>query len=211
MGGGGGGGGRAGAIPPHTHTHTHTHWHGSFLTPCHTEALAQARAACQGGGGGPSFHQPSCTEVQVRAPPPLRQAARRPMLAFLYKMATPPTPIPPHRHTHTHAHPSRGLCLKEGGAPPPLLNAPPSTLPEGTSTTPIPPPPAFPTASNCPPATDFTARPNRFVTALSWPPERPPLQANHSPSPSLSLLSSDTLAPPPSRGPQGACARPVSA
>ena len=68
-----------------------------------------------------------------------------------------------------------GLCLKGGGVPPP--NTPPSTLPEGTSATPIPPPPAFPTARDCPP-TDFTARPNRFVTALSLPPERPPLQAN---------------------------------
>ena len=69
-----------------------------------------------------------------------------------------------------------GLCLKGGGgAPPP--NAPPSTPPEGTSATPIPPPPALPTARDCPP-TDFTARPNRFVTALSLPPERPPLQAN---------------------------------
>ena len=32
-------------------------------------------------------------------------------------------------------------------------------------------------AGDCPP-TDFTARPNRVVTALSLPPERPPLQAN---------------------------------
>ena len=60
---------------------------------------------------------------------------------------------------------------------PPPPNAPSSTLPEGTSATPIPPPPAFPTASDRPP-TDFTARPNRFVTALSLTPERPPLQAN---------------------------------
>ena len=79
------------------------------------------------------------------------------------------------------ATPSPGLCLKGGGVPPPP-NAPPSTLPEGTSATPIPPPPpAFPTARDSP--TDFTARPNRFVTALSLPPERPPLQANPCPSP----------------------------
>ena len=48
----------------------------------------------------------------------------------------------------------------------------------GTSATPIPPPPAFPTASECPP-TDFTARLNRFVTALSLPPECPPLSPPH--------------------------------
>ena len=33
------------------------------------------------------------------------------------------------------------------------------------------------------PATDFAVRPNRFVTALSLPPERPPLQANPCPRP----------------------------
>ena len=69
----------------------------------------------------------------------------------------------------------------EGGAPP-AANAPPSTLPEGTSATPIPPPPAFLTAGDCPP-TDFTARPKRFVTALGLPPEPPPLQANPCPPP----------------------------
>ena len=85
-------------------------------------------------------------------------------------------------------HPTPGLCLK-GAPPPPSPKAPPSTLPEGTSATRIPPPPAFPTASDCPP-TDFTARTNRFVTALSLPPERPPLQANPCPIPSNQQLPS---------------------
>ena len=68
-----------------------------------------------------------------------------------------------------------GLCLKGGGgAPPPPPNAPPSSLSAHNPNTSSP-PPAFPTASECPP-TDCTARPNRFVTAL--PPERPPPQAN---------------------------------
>ena len=38
-------------------------------------------------------------------------------------------------------------------------------------------PPLFQPPMTAPP-TDFTVRPNRFVPALSWPPERPPLQAN---------------------------------
>ena len=41
--------------------------------------------------------------------------------------------------------------------PPPPPNAPPQTLPEGTSVTPIPPPPAFPTASDCPPNRLYSA------------------------------------------------------
>ena len=65
-----------------------------------------------------------------------------------------------------------GLCLKGGGHPPPLptllLQLYPKARPR-----PQYPPPALPTASDWPP-TDFTVRPNRFVTALSWPPERPP-------------------------------------
>ena len=81
----------------------------------------------------------------------------------------------------------RALLEGRGVASPPPPNAPPSTLPEGTSAIPIPPPPAFRTASDCPP-TDFTARPNRFVTALSLPPERPPLQANPCPSPCSLLM-----------------------
>ena len=40
-----------------------------------------------------------------------------------------------------------------------------------------PPHPRFQPPVTAPP-TDFTARPNRLVTALSLPPERPPLQAN---------------------------------
>ena len=56
-------------------------------------------------------------------------------------------------------------------------------LPEGMSATQVPPPPAFPTAGDRPP-TDFTVRPNRFVTALRSPLERPPVPAN----PCLHLL-----------------------
>ena len=66
--------------------------------------------------------------------------------------------------------------LEERGAAPSPPNALPTTLPEGMSTSPIP-PPLFQPPVTAPP-TDFTVRPNRFVTALSWPPERPPLQAN---------------------------------
>ena len=66
-------------------------------------------------------------------------------------------------------------ALLEGTPPPPpkpLLQHYPKACPQPQYH----PPPAFPTASYCPP-TDFTVRPNRFVTALSLPPERPPLQA----------------------------------
>ena len=73
-----------------------------------------------------------------------------------------------------HPAPSpRPRALLEGrGAHPSPLNAPPTTLPEGTSATPIPPPSTFPTANDCPP-TDFTVRPNRFVTALEFVPRGP--------------------------------------
>ena len=53
------------------------------------------------------------------------------------------------------------------------------------------PPTRVPNRQGLPP-TDFTARPNRFVTALSLPPERPPLQAN----PSDSECSDSALRPP---------------
>ena len=84
---------------------------------------------------------------------------------------SPQTPPPP---------PRAGLCLKGGGgAPPPpprlLLQLDPKARPQPQCH-----PHPVPTASDCPP-TDFTVRPNRFVTALSLPPERPPLQANPCP------------------------------
>ena len=51
-----------------------------------------------------------------------------------------------------------GKALLEGrGAPPSPPNALPTTLPEGTSTTPIPPPPLFQPPVTAPP-TDFTVR-----------------------------------------------------
>ena len=70
-----------------------------------------------------------------------------------------------------------GLCLKGGGCPPPLatllLQLYPKARPQ-----PLYPHPRFSNRQWLPPPTDFTLRPNRFVTALSWPPERPCLQAH---------------------------------
>ena len=77
----------------------------------------------------------------------------------------PPPPPPP------------GLCLKGVGVPPP----PPPKCPSFNSTrrhvrSPNTTPTRVPNRQLLPPPTDFTV-PNRFVTALSLPPERPPLQA----------------------------------
>ena len=78
--------------------------------------------------------------------------------------------------------PPLGLCLKGGGVPPPppqssAFNSTRRHVRNPNTTHPRFQPPV--TA----PATDFTARPNRFVTALSLPPDRPPLQANPCPPP----------------------------
>ena len=71
----------------------------------------------------PSFHPPSCTDVWVRAPR-IRHAARRPMHALLYNMATPPrtrwgagwsSMAAQKRNAHNRLH-HRGSGLGEGSS-----------------------------------------------------------------------------------------------
>ena len=148
--------------------------------PTPTPSSEGHRKTKRGGAGGQSPQMVPALGGASLASRHARRSTKAAVLAprFCLSIGGPSTSKGPRNNVQCGARQEggggAGLCLKGGGVPP---NAPPSTLPKGTYATPIPPPPAFPTASDCPP-TDFTARPNRFVTALSLPLERPPLQAN---------------------------------